>query len=170
MILKNVKTDWLFINRPDDNGNYRVTFTVTKEQDAELVAAMETLAQENGVKLKDCDWQGSRKEENGVIQYSAKTSRVITLKKTGETKEVDLPVYNVKAQLLKPEEVPSVKNGAITNVSIEGYFAKYKQKKGVMLGLRSIQLISYEIYEGDNPFTDESGKSDFGNESEDLFK
>ena len=170
MILKNVKTDWLFINRPDDNGNYRVTFTVTKEQDAELVSAMEKLAQENGVKLKECDWQGSRKEEDGVIQYSAKASRVILLKKTGETKEVDLPVYNVKAQQFKPEEVPNVRNGAVTNISVEPYFAKYKQKKGVMLGLRSIQLISYEIYEGENPFTDESGAAGFSNEEGDLFK
>lgn len=169
MILKNVRANWLFINRVDDNGNYRVSFEVTKEQDAELRALLEEVAKANNTSLKDCDWSGSRKEENGVITYSAKASQEITLK-NGTRKTVELPVFNIKAQRLTDEEVPGVKNGAIVNVSVEPYFAKHKAKKGVMLGLRSIQLLKYELYEGENPFQDESTDNDFGSEDEGVFQ
>lgn len=169
MILKNVRANWLFINRVDDNGNYRVSFEVTKEQDAELRASLEEVAKANNTSLKDCDWSGSRKEENGVITYSAKASREITLK-NGTRKTVELPVFNIKAQRLTDEEVPGVKNGAIVNVSVEPYFARHKAKKGVMLGLRSIQLLKYELYEGENPFQDESTDNDFGSEDEGVFQ
>lgn len=169
MILKNVTANWLFINRVDDNGNYRVSFEVTKEQDAELKAALEEVAKANNTSLKDCDWSGSRKEENGVITYSAKASQEITLK-DGTKKTVDLPVYNIRAQRFADGEIPSVKNGATVNVSVEPYFAKHKAKKGVMLGLRSIQLLKYELYEGDNPFKDESKDIPFGPEDEGVFE
>lgn len=169
MILKNVRANWLFINRVDDNGNYRVSFEVTKEQDAELRALLEEVAKANNTSLKDCNWSGSRKEENGVITYSAKASQEITLK-NGTRKTVELPVFNIKAQRLTDEEVPGVKNGAIVNVSVEPYFAKHKAKKGVMLGLRSIQLLKYELYEGENPFQDESTDNDFGSEDEGVFQ
>lgn len=169
MILKNVKANWLFINRVDDNGNYRVSFEVTKDQDAELKAALEEVAKANNTSLKDCDWSGSRKEENGVITYSAKASQEITLK-DGTKKTVELPVFNIKAQRLTAEEVPGVKNGATVNISVEPYFAKHKAKKGVMLGLRSIQLLKYELYEGENPFKDESDDAPFGSEDEGVFQ
>lgn len=169
MILKNVKANWLFINRVDDNGNYRVSFEVTKEQDAELKALLEEVAKANNTSLKDCDWFGSRKEENGIITYGAKASQEITLK-DGTKKIVELPVYNVRAQRLTAEEVPSVKNGAIVNVSVEPYFAKHKARKGVMFGLRSIQLLKYELYEGDNPFKDESGDSPYDSEDKGVFQ
>lgn len=168
MILKNVKASWLYINRVDDNGNYRVSFEVSKEQDAEIKALLEKVAVDNGVKLSDCDWCGSRKEEAGVITYGAKASQVITTKK-GETKEIELPVYNIKAQRYTKEEVPSVKNGATINISVEPYFAKHKQKKGVMLGLKSLQLVSFELYEGENPFKDETSDNNF-NEGEELWQ
>lgn len=169
MILKNVKANWLFINRVDDNGNYRVSFEVTKEQDAELKALLEVVAEANHTTLKDCDWSGSRKEENGVITYSAKSSREITLK-NGSKKTVELPVFNIKAQRLTDEEVPGVKNGATVNVSVEPYFVSHRAKKGVMLGLRGIQLLEYELYEGENPFKDESGDIPFDPEDGGVFQ
>lgn len=168
MILKNVKANWLFINRVDDNGNYRVSFEVTKEQDGEIKKLLEEVAQANGASLKDCDWAGSRKEENGVISYAAKASREITLK-DGQKKIVDLQVYNIKAQRIETEQVPNVANGAIVNVAVEPYFAKHKAKKGVMLGLRSVQLLKYELYES-NPYKDESEDNSYDSEEGSVFQ
>ncbi|EGV1471110.1 hypothetical protein JF110_001849 [Campylobacter jejuni] len=160
MLLKNVKASWLFIKNPDDNGNYRVTFEVSKEQDAEILDILDDTVKQRGVgSIKDCDWQGSRSvnDETKAITYTAKCSETFKSKK-GEEISRDLPVYDIKAIKLDKEKIPNVANGAIINIVVEPYYAEYKKKKGAMIGLRSIQLLQYTEYKGENPFEDESGE------------
>lgn len=166
MVLKNVRASWIFIKTPDESGKYRVTFTVDDETYKELMLAIEECAKANKEELKNLEWKGSYKQlEDGSHQFGAKASSKFENKK-GEKVVFDLPVYNVKAQRLKKEEVPYVQNDAILNLAVDPYFIEYKKKKGVMLGLRSVQLIEYKEYEGadSNPFKDESDDNSFESE------
>lgn len=166
MLVRKVRASWLFINKVDDNGNFRVTFEVDKKLDKELWAELDAVADQHNLSLQsDCEWTGSRKEENGKITYTAKCAREFTNKK-GETIVRELPIYNEKAQLLKPEELFDVANGALINLVVEPYYAKHKNKKGVMFGLRSVQLIEYKEYMGENPYEDETGENPYSNENE----
>lgn len=150
MVIKNVLTQYAFISKTDDNGNYRIQFKIQDESGKEkLEAAMDALAKEKN--CKDPDWWGSYNSETDF--YGAKCSSEFKNKK-GESVENKLRVYNKHAQLL--EEVPSVANGAIMNIEVEPYYCEYRKKKGIMLGLRSVQLLEYEIYSGGNPYKDES--------------
>lgn len=162
MLIKNVKAEWLFLNRTDDNGKYRVTFYPNAEQNAEIKKALAQCAKENGVNIKDCQWKGGYKETENGVTYTAKKAALITNKK-GEEVETTPNVYNIHAQKLKPEEVPSVANGATINIDLNTYFVKSKMGKGAMLGLNGVQLLAYEVYQGggENPFSDESGESEF---------
>lgn len=160
MLLKNVKASWLFIKNSDDNGNYRVTFEVNEKQDAEILKILDDVVKQKGVgSIQECDWQGSRLVDNStkVVTYTAKCSETFKSKK-GEEISRSLPVYDIKAIKLDKDKIPYVANGAIINITVEPYFAEYKKKKGAMLGLRSIQLLQYTEYEGNNPFEDESGE------------
>lgn len=161
MVLKNVKCDWIYIQSPDENGNYRIAFEVDEAQKAEIDRELEAVAKENGTTLDKCDWKGSYKlTEQGKHTYGAKSKALITTK-TGEQKQIQVPVFNIHAQRIASEDVPSIANGAIMNLCLKPYFAKYKSKKGVQLGLQSVQLIKYEIYGGLNPFSDESSDAPF---------
>ena len=167
MVLKNVKTSWAFLHAPDDNGNYRVTFEVTKEQKDELLKAMQAVAKNAGVsELDKCDWQGSFRIDkvSGKETFSAKCSKTFRNKKGEEVNRV-FKVYDLRAKEM--ELVPQIANGAIMNISIEPYFVTYKQKKGVMLSLQSVQLVDYDVYSGGNPFIDEAGGQQ--NEEDSLF-
>lgn len=161
MLIKNVKVDWAFISREDDNGNYRVTFEVDEEKDKEIQENLKELIKSNGKDPNTADWLGSRKIDNNIITYTAKCAKEFTNKK-GETIERKLPVFDVKAREF--ENVPNIRNGAIANLVIEPYFAEFKKKYGAMISLRSIQLIKYEEYTAENPFKDES--QEFFNVSE----
>lgn len=152
MIVKQVRADFCFLGRPDDNNNYRLKFYPKNIQ--ALHDEMEQIAKQNGTTRKECDWWGSFKEEDN--SFAAKASAEFTNRK-GETIQNKIPVYDIHARKL--EEVPSIANGAILNIEIEPYFCKYKNKKGVMLGLRSVQLIEYKVYAGGNPYSDESGEA-----------
>ncbi|HEC1823323.1 TPA: hypothetical protein R1765_001947 [Campylobacter coli] len=175
MLIKKVKASWLYIGRTDDNDNYRVTFEVDKDLDKTIMDALGETLRESGSKssINKCDWRGSRSEKEGVITYSAKCSRVFKNKK-GEEVIRSLPVYDIKANLLDENTVPqSIANGAIINLVVEPYYTKYKNKEGVMLGLRSVQLIDYEEFTGDNPYENESDEDDnapFKNEDKSLTK
>ena len=162
MLVKNVKADWLFLNRTDDNGKFRVTFYPTAEQDAEIRKALAQCAKENGVNIKDCQWKGGYKETENGVSYTAKASEVFTNKKGVEVIRA-LPVFNIHAQRFPDGEVPSVANGAMVNLDLGTYFVKSKMGKGAMLGLQAVQLLSYEVYQGgsSNPFADESGETPF---------
>ena len=147
MIFKNVVTQYAFISNPDDNGNYRVAF---KGQDEDTNKAIEK-ALEDFAKEKNCvdpDWWGSFNAESGF--YGAKCSSSFTTKK-GENVEMERPVYNRHAQRL--DEVPAIANGAIMNIEVEPYYCEYKKKKGIMFGLRSVQLLEYQEYVK-NPYSD----------------
>lgn len=150
MVIKNVKLDWAFISRPDENGNFRVTFTVTPEQAKLIDEELAKACKENNKDLETAEWKGSKKvTEEGEITYSAKCAQTFK-NKQGETIERSLPVYDKQAKRF--EEVPNIANGALANVDVSVYYAKYKQKFGAMLGLRGIQLIQYEEYNGGNNF------------------
>lgn len=153
MRITNVKAQWLFIDAPDDNNNYRVTIVATPELSKQIDEELDKLAQTKGLQLSQCDWKGSKKiaEDTGEITYTAKCGTTIK-KKDGSIVERKLAVFDERAQRLNP--VPKVTNGAIINLVIEPYFAEYKKKKGVMLGLRNLQLVKWEEYEGDNPYED----------------
>lgn len=165
MIIKNVKAYWLFINRPDENGKYRLTFDVTKEQFDVLYESTLKVAEANGVKIEDLAWYMGYKQNEitGQRSVSCKASHTFTSKQ-GEEITFTLPVYNKKAVKFDPEAVPLVANGAIINVEVDPYFVKYKGKKGIMLGLRSVQLLDYEEYNA-NPYQDESGENPYGDEN-----
>lgn len=168
MVVKKAKAYWSFIKTPDEAGKFRVTFTVDDKTYKDLMTEIENCAEESRAELKDLEWIGSyKKTEDGEHQFSAKANSEFTSKK-GETIQFELPVYNIKAQRLKSEEIPMIKNGAIVNLVVEPYYIEYKKKKGVMLGLRSVQLIEYEEYtgEGYNPYEDESEDCPFEKESE----
>lgn len=176
MILKKAETSWAFISRADDNGNYRVSFTLDKDTEAALEQELEKIAKENGKTKAQCDWFGSKKvdEETGKVWFSAKCKKEFTSKK-GETIQRELKVYDARAKEMSP--VPNIANGAICNISVSPYFVTYLKKCGVMLNFNSIQLLSYEEYEGANPFEDESAEfsvemsdSPDSSNTEDYFK
>lgn len=149
MIVKNVETTWAFIQKPDMNGNFRVTFKVSAEQDKELQNTLEAVLKDNGKTLQSAAWVGSRKEEeDGSITYSAKCAQTYK-NKNGEEKTRELPVYDRRAIRLRPEEVPNITNGSICNVDVEPYFATYQKKHGAMLSFRGIQLVKYEEFIAD---------------------
>lgn len=153
MVVKNVECQWIFLKTPDENGKFRVEFKVTKEQRDEIFAEMERVAQGVGKKLEDCDWKGSFKDTEGVLTFKAATLQKVT-KKNGQEFEKSVPVYDVYAQ--KMEEIPNIGNGSIMNIAFTPYWSAHKNKKGVMLGLDSVQLIKLEEWKAINPFTDES--------------
>lgn len=147
MIFKNVVTQYAFIGKPDENGLFRIAFKGQDEATNKAIEkALDDLAKEKN--CQDPDWWGSFNEESGF--YGAKCNSTFTNKK-GEVVEVTLPVYNRQAQRL--EQVPMIANGAIMNIEVEPYFCEYKKKKGIMFGLRSVQLLKYEEYQS-NPYTD----------------
>lgn len=163
MLVKNVKANWLFIDRVDDNGKYRVTFYPSEEQDKQIRKMLAECAKQNGVDIKDCAWKGGYKlDDEGKVTYTAKAAAVYTNKKGIEV-ERKLSVFNIHAQKFTDDEVPSVANGAIVNLDLNPYFVKSKMGKGAMLGLNAVQLIDYEIYQGGgaNPFADESEENAF---------
>lgn len=153
MVVKNVECQWIFLKSPDENNKFRVEFKVTKEQKDEIFAEMERVAQSVGKKLDDCDWKGSFKDTEGVLTFKAATLQKGT-KKNGQEFEKTIPVYDLYAQ--KMEEIPDIGNGSIMNVAFTPYWSTHKNKKGVMLGLDSVQLIKLEEWKVSNPFSDES--------------
>lgn len=159
MKINNVKASWLFLDQPDDNSNYRVSFLANKELEKQIDAELSRVAKENGFELDKLDWKGSKKkdEESGLAIYTAKASSQIT-RKNGETVERKLSVYDIHAERMA--NLQKIANGATINLVVEPYFVKYKQKKGVMLGLRSVQLLGWQIYEGENPYEDMSPNGD----------
>lgn len=176
MVLRKAETSWAFISRPDDNGNYRIAFTLSEEEQDKLEKDLERVLQENGKKKSDCDWFGSRKvdEETGKVWFSAKCKKEYTSKK-GDVIVRELKVYDARAKEMEP--VPNIANGAICNISVSPYFVTYLKKSGVMLNLNSVQLLTYEEYEGANPFEDESAEfsvempdSPDSSNTEDYFK
>ena len=171
MLIKNVVANWLFIKNPDDNGNYRIEFEVDDKQEKEIMDVLKECAENAKVKFSECDWKGSFKEhENGVHSFGAKCSSEFVNKK-GETIKRELDVYNINAQKLTHDEIPIVANGATINLVVEPYYCEYKRKKGVMLGLRSVQLLQYKEYTQENPYVDESGDCPFDSDKEqkDIF-
>lgn len=152
MVIKNVLTQYAFISKPDDNGNFRINFKPQEEETKKVIEdALKSLADSKN--CKDPDWWGSYNPETGY--YGAKCSHTFK-NRQGEEISNKLRVYNRNAQLL--EEVPSVKNGAIMNIEVEPYYCEYKKKNGVMFGLRSVQLLDYEEYIGSNPYVDEDSE------------
>lgn len=145
-------TKWAYIARVDENGNYRISFVVNPEQDQLLQEAIIKCIKENGKDAASADWFGSRKETEDGIEYSAKCAQKFK-NKQGEEITRELSVYDRKA--VKLDEVPNIANGAICNVDVEVYFAKYQKKYGAMLSLRGVQLITYEEYTGGNNFEPE---------------
>ncbi len=163
MLIKNVKATWLFLNRVDDNGKYRVTFYPNKEQDKQIKKLLADCAKENGSDIKDCQWKGGYKlDDAGEVTYTAKATAYFT-NKQGIEVERKVNVFNIHAQKFAEGEVPNVANGAIVNLEVNPYFVKSKMGKGAMLGLNAVQLIEYEIYQGGggNPFADESADNAF---------
>lgn len=166
MLVKNVKSSWAFLGKEDNNGNYRITFAVSDEQDKEIQRALAMkLAENSKAKPESVEWFGSRKidEQSGEVTYTAKASKTYKNKK-GETVERSLAVYNKRAQLYADGTIPNIANGAIVNLVIEPYYASHLKRQGVMLGLRSVQLLEFQEYCGDNPFKDETGDAPFQNE------
>lgn len=158
MIVSKVIGKWMFINRPDEEGRYRVTFEVNEEQDKIIQKALNEVLKTKGIAPgpDSVDWYATRKEsDEGVISYGAKCSKSIT-RKDGTLVERILPVYNYTAVRYTEDGVPTPANGALINIEIEPYFVEYKKKKGVMLNLRSVQLLKYEDYTSPNPYSDES--------------
>ena len=159
MIIRNVVANWLFINKPDENGKYRLQFIVDEKQKSELETKMIEVAHNNGVKdVSKLNWWGSYKEDDeGNDTFGCKANSNFVSKK-GENIEFILPVYDKRAQ--KMDEVPSIANGATINVEVNPYYVEYKGKKGVMLGLRSVQLLKYEEYSRENPYSNECEDED----------
>lgn len=162
MILNNVRAQWAYLNRPDDNGNFRISFVLNEQQEKDVKAELEKLCKANGTTLAECKYVGSYSATQGT--YGAKMSATFTDKKTGETKSRTLPVFNAKAQRYAPDEIPNIANDSIVNVCVEPYFVNAKQVgKCAMLGLRSVQLVNFTEYSGgdSNPFKDVSDENPF---------
>lgn len=177
MILQNVKLQWCFLDKADDNGKFRVTMSnVSEEQLAELMAQALEIAKENGKKdLSTAAWLlGRREADDGSVTFTAKTNEQYTTKK-GDTVTNEIGVYDIAANKISP--IPRIANGATGNVSVGLYYAEYKKSWGIMMSLKAVQLIKYDIYEAENPFTSlapskPKGSEDFENlvDKDDLFK
>lgn len=160
MILKNVIVNWAFIAEPDDEGLYRVQFEISKKSaDYEmLIAEMQKCMGAAGKKKEDITWWAGFKEHEtnpDVALFNAKTRDEYKDKRSGETKKKTLPVFDIYAKRYAEGEVPRIANGAVCNVEVSPYFASFHNKHGIMLGLRSVQLMQFEIY-SQNPYQDET--------------
>lgn len=162
MLLKNVTIDWAFISQPDENGKYRITIRSDERVYKEIMSIVEAYAKEEKIDLSKCKYIASYKEDPQGNTFGAKANSTYTNKK-GETKEFKLPVYDIKGRLI--DDVPFVANGALVNCVIEPYKYTYQKTQGIMLGLRSVQLLNYTEYENANPYQDESGDNPYSSES-----
>lgn len=158
MVISKVIGKWMIIKIPDDDGRFRVTFEVNKEQDKVIQKALNEVLKEKGVALGTEDWYATRKvSDDGVVSYCAKCSKDIK-RKDGTLIGRALPVYNNSAIRYREEEVPTPANGALINIEVRPYFVEFKKKRGVMLNLRSVQLLRFEEYASPNPYHDESSE------------
>lgn len=160
MILKNVVVNWAFIAEPDDEGLYRIQFEIIKKTpDYELLMSeMQKCMQNAGKQKSDITWWGGYKPHEtdpDIALFNAKTRDEFKDKRSGETKKRTLPVFDIFAKRFADGTVPKIANGAICNVEVSPYFASFHNKNGIMLGLRSVQLMQFEVY-SQNPYSDES--------------
>lgn len=160
MVLKNVVVNWAFIAEPDDEGLYRIQFEISKRSEdyALLIAEMQKCMTSAGKSKGDITWWAGFKDHESnpdIALFNAKTRDEYKDKRTGETRKRALPVFDVFAKQYAQGEAPRVANGAICNVEVSPYFANFHNKFGIMLGLRSVQLMQFEIY-SQNPYSDES--------------
>lgn len=170
MVLKNVVVNWAFIAEPDEEGLYRIQFEISKKSEdyALLIAEMQKCMATAGKSKSDITWwAGFRDHESNpdIALFNAKTRDEYKDKRTGETRKRALPVFDVFAKQYGQDQVPKVANGAICNVEVSPYFASFHNKFGIMLGLRSVQLMQFEIY-SQNPYSDESKNRSSQAESE----
>lgn len=160
MVLKNVVVNWAFIAEPDEEGLYRVQFEINKKSaDYEaLIAEMQKCMQSASKKKEDITWWAGFKDHEtnpDVVLFNAKTRDEYKDKRSGETKKRTLPVFDIYARKYADGEVPRIANGAICNIDVSPYFASFHNKFGIMLGLRSVQLMQFEVY-SQNPYQDET--------------
>lgn len=160
MILRNVVVNWAFIAEPDDDGLFRLQFEINKKsEDYELlIAEMHKCMQAAAKKREDIAWWSGFKEHetnSDIVLFNAKMRDEYKDKRTNEVRKRKLPVFDVFANQYKENEIPRIANGAICNVEISPYFASFHNKYGIMLGLRSVQLMQFEVY-SQNPYSDES--------------
>ena len=160
MVLKNVVVNWAFIAEPDDEGLYRIQFEISKKSEdyALLIAEMQKCMTSAGKSKGEITWWAGFKDHESnpdIALFNAKTRDEYKDKRTGETKKRTLPVFDVFAKQYPQGEVPRIANGAICNVELSPYFASFHNKFGIMLGLKSVQLMQFEIY-SQNPYSDES--------------
>lgn len=170
MVLKNVVVNWAFIAEPDEEGLYRIQFEISKKSEdyALLIAEMQKCMTNAGKSKGDITWFAGFKDHESnpdIALFNAKTRDEYKDKRTGETRKRALPVFDVFAKQYGQGQVPRVANGAICNVEVSPYFASFHNKFGIMLGLRSVQLMQFEIY-SQNPYSDESKNRSSQDESE----
>lgn len=165
MTLQEVVVNWAFIAEPDQEGLYRIQFEINKNSAdyAELKSEMEACIFKNGKKKEDITWWSGYKEHESlkdVVCFNAKTNSIFRDKRTGETKKRTLMVYDVNADPYPVPDIPKIQNGAICNVDVNPYFVSFHNKFGVMLGLKTIQLLKFQLYSQApyNPFKNQSQK------------
>lgn len=168
MILKNVIVNWAFISEPDDEGFYRVQFEISKKSaDYELlIVEMQKCMIAVGKKKEEITWWSGFKEHEtdpDIVLFNAKTRDEYKDKRTNEIKKKTLPVFDIYAKRYADDAVPRIANGAVCNVEVSPYFASFHNKHGIMLGLRSVQLMQFEIY-SQNPYQDETNNQKSSND------
>lgn len=160
IVIKNVKTEWAKIAKPDESGNYVVNMICSPDQASELEAFMMSVWEEEMGGVKKPAWLGGKKElDEGWIRYV--TKRVSKYKnKDGEEVAMKLVVLDRMAK--EYDVVPSVANGAIMNISLNAVVTEYKKEKGISLYINSIQLVEFEPYGNDSDFEPlDKDESDF---------
>lgn len=115
-----------------------------------------------GKKPKLADLPIGVDEDNDVFEFSFKSKASFVSKKTGDTIERVIPVFDAKGKRMKPEDIPAFGAGSTVRVeySMEPFFT-VAVGAGVSLRMYSVQLINAVGYESSrNPYGDESGGED----------
>lgn len=154
MIVKNVKLEWVSVKAVNDlSGKYSTDFYF-QDKDAEK-AIIEQIAGDWA------EYKGSYKEEPQSLGWTKKEDGTIKFKATQAPQSADgkytftVGVYDAKARKLT--DIPSIGNGTIAHLDIDIFPYTFKNKKGVKLTLKNIQILKLEEGSGSVDFEPEEG-------------
>ena len=145
MVIQNVKVEWVDIINPNQmSGKYSTDFYFQdKDAEAKFVDLIEAAWEEH---------KGSFKGDPQSLGYSIKEDGVLKFKATQAPQSNDgkytftVAAYDSKAKEIDPK--PSIGNGSICNLDVELYPYTFKNKKGVKLNLRAIQVLNLVEFNG----------------------
>lgn len=164
MIFKNVTFEWAKLTKDnlDLQGRYSIDILLNAEQEKVMRAEMEKAAKSGGFTYETAAWLGTRKEEGEYVRYTAKTKTEFVDKKTGGKVERDLKIYDKHAKRM--EVAPHIANGATGCIDLAIFPTRFQKKQGVSIAFNSLQLISYEVSGGRNPYEDVDPVQEYSDE------